>query len=100
MVAFGNACYLIQTFAKIPFVFAGTAVVLKYLVKGLAEVKKLYPMDGASGGVKEVLSYLEVVDTVKHSTDEHQVARLVEQHRLQKEHLPTSMAKSKEVRED
>jgi len=53
--------------------------------------------DKADDCVKEVFNYLQAVETVKKSQDEHEVARLVEQYRLMREHVPTWMMKSKEV---
>jgi hypothetical protein len=48
--------------------------------------------------LRQVYEYLRAVEMVRSSRDEHQVARLVEEHRLLREHVPTWMMRSKEVR--
>ncbi len=77
--------------------FAGTAFILKYVIKGLAEAKKEFGDNNPPEEMGALLHYLEAVDTVKHSKDEHQVARLIEEYQLCKEHLPTGLLNSKEV---
>jgi len=73
--------------------------VLKYATSGMASVEKFMEElgDKASDCVKEVYDYVQAVETVKKSKDEHEVARLVERHHLMWEHVPTWMMKSKEV---
>jgi len=73
--------------------------VLKYATSGMASVDKYMEELGenADDCVKEVFDYLQAVETVKKSEDEHEVARLVEKYRLMREHIPTWMMKSKEV---
>lgn len=44
-----------------------------------------------------VLSYLEVVEKVKHSCDEMEVLNLIEEHKLEREQLLTDHLKSKQV---
>lgn len=72
---------------------------LKYATSGMASVDKYMEElgDNASDCVKEVFQYFQAVETVKKSQDEQEVARLVEQYRLMREHVPTWMMKSKEV---
>lgn len=72
---------------------------LKYATSGMASVDKYMEELGenADDCVKEVFDYLQAVETVKKSEDEHEVARLIEKHRLMREHIPTWMMKSKEV---
>lgn len=48
--------------------------------------------------VQKVVEYLKTIHTVRHSTDEHQVARLIEQFSLGKQHVATSLLDSKEVK--
>jgi len=74
-------------------------VVLKYATSGMASVDKYVEElgDKADDCVKEVFDYLHAVETVKKSHDEHEVARLVENYRLMREHVPTWMMQSKEV---
>ncbi|XP_033729591.1 60 kDa SS-A/Ro ribonucleoprotein-like [Pecten maximus] len=74
-----------------------TCLIFKYLVKGIDEAKKEFDKDGASEEVKKVLDYLVTVDTIKHSTDDHQVACLVEKHKFGLESIPTKLLNSKEV---
>jgi len=73
--------------------------VLKYATNGMASVDKFMEElgDKADDCVKEVFEYLQAVETVKKSKDEHEVARLVEKYRLMREHVPTWMMNSKEV---
>lgn len=47
--------------------------------------------------VVRVLSYLEVVEKVKHSCDEVEVVHLIEEHKLEREQLLTEHLKSKQV---
>lgn len=76
----------------------GVALVLKYVIKGLKVAKSEFDNDGsASGEQRELIDYLEAVDTLKHSTDEQQVARLIEQHQLSYEHVPSIHLNSFEV---
>jgi 60 kDa SS-A/Ro ribonucleoprotein len=77
----------------------GVELVLKYVTKGMEAVTK-YMEEGDDKKPEEltqVYEYLKAVETVKKSHDEHVVARLVEEHRLMREHVPTWMMKSKEV---
>jgi 60 kDa SS-A/Ro ribonucleoprotein len=85
---------------------AGIAVVLRYLIKGLESTQAEFGKEssGAEFGkessgeeVSSVLAYLTMVETVRHSSDEHQVARLIEQHHLTIEYVPTALLQSKEV---
>jgi len=73
--------------------------VLKYATSGMASVDKFVEElgDEADECVKEVFKYFLAVETVKKSQDEHEVARIVEEYRLMREHVPTWMMKSKEV---
>ena len=65
-------------------------------MKGFEATKKEYGSDSPAE-VRSLMSYLEAVDNVKHSTDPEVVARLTEQHHLYREHIPTSLSNSKEV---
>ena len=77
----------------------GVNIVLKYATSGMASVDKFVEElgDEADECVKEVFKYFLAVETVKKSQDEHEVARIVEEYRLMREHVPTWMMKSKEV---
>jgi len=78
----------------------GVAAVLKYVTKNL-EAAKQFIEEGGDTRCQElngVLKYLQAVETVKTSHDEHQVARLVEEYKLVHEHVPTWLMKSTEVR--
>lgn len=44
-----------------------------------------------------MLSYLEVVEKVKHSCDETELINLIEEHKLEREQLLTDHLKSKQV---
>ncbi|XP_071111666.1 RNA-binding protein Ro60-like [Haliotis cracherodii] len=71
---------------------ADVGIVLKYLLRGLSAAKEAGNEDMA-----DLLKYLEAVDTVKHSCDEHQVAILIREHGLCKEQIPTKLLNSSEV---
>ena len=72
----------------------------KYVTKDLGAAKDFILEGGETRGkeLESVLKYLEAVETVKSSKDEHQVASLVEAYKLVHEHVPTWLMKSKEVR--
>ena len=61
-------------------------------------MKREHTASDTSAEIKSVMQLLEAVDIVKHSSDEHQTARLVEEHALVCEHLPTGLLNSAEVR--
>ncbi|KAM4604896.1 RNA-binding protein RO60 [Polymixia lowei] len=73
------------------------ALISKYLTKGWKEVQVAYADKDNSEEVVKVLSYLEVVEKVKHSSDEVEVTHLIEEHRLEREQLLTDHLKSKQV---
>ncbi|XP_071155861.1 RNA-binding protein RO60-like [Mytilus edulis] len=72
----------------------GTAIILKYLVKGMEELKKLGEQPE---NVQKVVDYLKTIHSVRNSTDEHQVARLIEQHHLGKQQVLPALLNSKEI---
>lgn len=72
-------------------------MILKYVMKGLAKAKE--ETKDMSEELTRAAEFLEAIDTVKHSTDEHVVAQLVEKHHLCQDHIPTWMQNSKEVSE-
>lgn len=72
----------------------GTSIIFKYIMKGMDELKK---SEDQPENVQKVVDYLKTIHTVRHSTDEHQVARLIEQFSLGKQHVATSLLDSKEV---
>ncbi|XP_050410880.2 RNA-binding protein RO60 [Patella vulgata] len=73
-----------------------TAIIIKYLMKGLADAKKL-ATEKKCPLADQIIKYIEAVDIVKHSTDEHQISCLIEQFNLKKEHVPTKMQNSCEI---
>ncbi|XP_071947440.1 RNA-binding protein RO60-like [Antedon mediterranea] len=74
----------------------GVDAVFKYIFKGIAEVKKLYN-DCEISEVKKVVEFLEAVECVRKSEDETQVAVLIEENKLVREHIPTQLLKSVQV---
>ncbi|XP_067144663.1 RNA-binding protein RO60 [Centruroides vittatus] len=74
-----------------------SAAVIKYVVKGIESTQKEFGVDGASSEVQEIMTYLKAVHELKHTTDEHVAARLIETHDLSFEHIPTPLLKSKEI---
>ncbi|KAM9719538.1 RNA-binding protein RO60 [Menidia menidia] len=73
------------------------ALISKYVTKGWKEVQDAYADKENSEEVVKVLSYLEVVEKVKHSCDETEVINLIEEHKLEREQLLTDHLKSKQV---
>ncbi|XP_068557609.1 RNA-binding protein RO60 [Cebidichthys violaceus] len=73
------------------------ALISKYVTKGWKEVQLTYSDKENSEEVVDVLSYLEVVEKVKHSCDETEVINLIEEHKLEREQLLTDHLKSKRV---
>ncbi|XP_077488713.1 RNA-binding protein Ro60-like isoform X1 [Amblyomma americanum] len=81
----------------------GVAVVLRYLARGLpAAVKLVEEQEAEKGGgaeeeAREALAYLKAVHDVRHTQDEQLAARLVEEHQLALQHVPSHLLRSKEV---
>ncbi|XP_047225140.1 60 kDa SS-A/Ro ribonucleoprotein isoform X1 [Girardinichthys multiradiatus] len=73
------------------------ALISKYVTKGWKEVQGAYADKENSEEVVKVLSYLEVVEKVKHSRDETEVSSLIEEHKLEREQLLTDHLRSKQV---
>lgn len=73
------------------------ALISKYVSKGWAEVQVAYADKENSEEVVKVLSYLEVVEKVKHSCDETEVVNLIEEHKLEREQILTDHLRSKQV---
>ncbi|XP_029380416.1 RNA-binding protein RO60 [Echeneis naucrates] len=73
------------------------ALISKYVTKGWKEVQVAYADKENSEEVVKLLSYLEVVEKVKHSCDETEVINLIEEHKLDREQLLTDHLKSKQV---
>ncbi|XP_047444588.1 60 kDa SS-A/Ro ribonucleoprotein [Mugil cephalus] len=73
------------------------ALISKYVKKGWKEVQAAYAEKENPEEVVKVLSYLEVVEKVKHSCDETEVVNLIEEHKLEREQLRTDYLKSKQV---
>lgn len=73
------------------------ALISKYVTKGWKDVQVAYADKENSEEVVRVLSYLEVVERVRHSCDETEVINLIEEHKLEREHLLTDHLKSKQV---
>lgn len=77
--------------------FPAIALISKYVTKGWKDVQAAYSDKENSEEVVKVLSYLEVVEKVKHSCDETEVINLIEEHKLEREQLLTDHLKSKQV---
>ncbi|GCC32064.1 hypothetical protein chiPu_0010524 [Chiloscyllium punctatum] len=72
-------------------------LVTKYIMKGWKEVEEVYKDKDNSDGIQQLLKYFEALERVKITQDEHEVARLIEEYRLVREHLLTNHLKSQEV---
>ncbi|XP_062337716.1 RNA-binding protein RO60-like [Osmerus eperlanus] len=73
------------------------ALLSKYITKGWKEVQGAYNEKENSEEVARIVSYLEVVEKVKHSSDEAEVIHLIEEHRLDRDQLLTNHLRSKEI---
>ncbi|KOC66026.1 60 kDa SS-A/Ro ribonucleoprotein [Habropoda laboriosa] len=73
---------------------SGGELVLKYIMRGLEEIKKLY---GEDSTLTEILEYIEHVEDFKHCTDEIRAAGLLEMYKLTLDHVPGHLLRSKEV---
>ena len=69
-------------------------MVLKYVIRGLEEIKKSSIEDPT---LMEILEYIEHVEDFKHCTDEVRAAGLLEMYKLTLDHVPGHLLKSKEV---
>ncbi|XP_055498296.1 60 kDa SS-A/Ro ribonucleoprotein isoform X2 [Leucoraja erinacea] len=72
-------------------------LVTKYIMKGWKEVEEAYKDKENSDGIQRLLKYFEALERVKMSRDEQEVAHLIEEYRLVREHLLTDHLKSQEV---
>ncbi|KAF3422284.1 hypothetical protein E2986_09484 [Frieseomelitta varia] len=72
----------------------GRAMVLKYVIRGLEEIKKSSIEDPT---LMEILEYIEHVEDFKHCTDEVRAAGLLEMYKLTLDHVPGHLLKSKEI---
>lgn len=64
---------------------------IRYAVKGLSESKTSYLKDDSNELVKKVFAFLDAVEAVRLAKDSTEVIRLVEEHRLAREHIPTHL---------
>ncbi|KAJ1520768.1 hypothetical protein ONE63_003863 [Megalurothrips usitatus] len=69
--------------------------VICYVMKGL-EASKMLP-DNENPSVQKVLSYLQVVEDIKHNEDKQTCARLLESHKLTKDIAQVEHLKSAEI---
>lgn len=84
---------------KVSPCFTAIALVSKYVTKGWKAVRETYADREKTEDVMRVFVYLEAVEKAKHSNDEQEVARLIEEHKLEREHVLTKHLKSREVGE-
>ncbi|XP_026998269.2 60 kDa SS-A/Ro ribonucleoprotein isoform X1 [Tachysurus fulvidraco] len=73
------------------------ALVSKYLTKGWKVVQETYADRENSEDVMKVFVYLEAVEKTRNSSDELEVAHLIEKHKLEREHVLTKHLESREV---
>ena len=87
----------VQTFyvcTLFPFL-SGINFIVKVMTKGFEEAKK--SNENPSPELKPLIGYFMAVELVKHTTDGVTAARLIEQHSLKMEHIPSTLLTSKEV---
>lgn len=73
------------------------ALVSKYVTKGWTAVQETYADREKTEDVMKVFVYLEAVEKTKHSSEELEVAHLIEEHKLEREHVLAKHLKSREV---
>lgn len=78
--------------------FTAVAVVSKYVTKGW-EAAQESGTAAEAAEVAQVLAFLEAVEKSKRSSDELEVAHLIEEHGLEREHVCAKHLKSPEVGE-
>ena len=66
------------------------------MTKGFEEAKK--SSENPEPELKPLIGYFMAVQLVKHTTDGVMAARLIEQHSLKMEHIPSTLLNSKEVK--
>lgn len=74
----------------------GVALVIKYVVKGLAQAEAGY---GATDDpvMQKTLSFLKAVEEVKTQEDEEKIAGMIREYSLVREHIPTKLLNSVKV---
>ena len=77
------------------FSLSGVNFIIKVMTKGFEEAKKSNV--NPSPELKPLIGYFMAVQLVKHTNDGVTAARLIEQHSLKMEHIPSSLLSSKEV---
>lgn len=80
---------------QIVLFFLAKKAIICYVMKGLEAAKM--QSDCENPNVQKVLSYLQVVEEVKHQTDQQSCARLIEAHKLPLGVAPHTLLKSAEV---
>lgn len=80
-------------------VSTAVALVCKYVSKGWTAVQGAYADGEKEEDLMKVFVYLEAVEKLRHSSEELQAVRLIEEHKLEREHVPTKHLKSREVGE-
>ena len=75
---------------------AEVAFVVKYVVKGLEQIKEDVKAVGVSQEIVFVFEFLEAIERAK-TMDENELASTIRKHDLVREHLPTNQLKSKVV---
>lgn len=71
----------------------------KYVTKGWMVVHEMYAGRRNKEDVMKVFMYLEAVERAKHSFYELEVVHLIEEYKLEREHVPAKLLKSREVGE-
>lgn len=96
--SYATECFCSYRFVLSPC-FTAITLVSKYVTKGWKAVQEMYGELEKTDDVMKVFMYLEAVEKIKHTSDELEVAHLIEEHKLEREHLLTKHLKSREVGE-
>ncbi|XP_053405787.1 RNA-binding protein RO60-like [Mercenaria mercenaria] len=73
-------------------------VVLKYIMKGFIEAKMLVDKEmGNDEKILKMLDFLEATEKAKRCTDEDEMVKMIREHGLEREHMPTQLLNSRKV---
>ncbi|KAK3590249.1 hypothetical protein CHS0354_041327 [Potamilus streckersoni] len=72
-------------------------VIIRFIIKGLEEAKKLQEELGNDENLQKILTFLEATEKARKCTDEEMMKELIKKHSLVREHVPTRLLNSKAV---
>lgn len=74
------------------------SVILRFIMKGFIEAKTLAEDEMANDEkIQKMIKFLEATEKAKRCTDEEEMVKMITEHGLEREHLPTQLLNSKPV---